>query len=44
MGGGCKGTEGEGKRKIQRTFDNSGAGFSLVVTLEMDPKIGAVTD
>ena len=39
-----KDTEGEGKRNIQKTFDNGGVGISLDLTLAKEPKFGAVPD
>ena len=44
MGGGRKYTEVEGKIKIHKTVDNSGAGFTLDVKLVTEPKFGAVPD
>ena len=42
--GGLKETEDEGKRKIQKTVDKNGEGFSLDATLATEPKFGAVPD
>ena len=42
--GGCKNTNGEGKRKIHKKIVNGEARFSLDVTLETDNKFGAVLD
>ena len=43
-GGGRKDTEGEGKWNTQKIVENGGAGFSLDVTLAMEPKFGAVPE
>ena len=37
-------TEVERKRNTQKTVDNGGAGFSLDITLVMEPKFGEVPD
>ena len=43
-GGWRKDTEGEEKLKIQKKVGNSGAGFSLDLTLAGEPKFRAVPD